>query len=140
MATTYTQRAPKKATATSIPGERVKRGRPLPLGVTVRRHGLNFSVFSRHATSCTLVLFKPEAQDPYVEIPLDPLANRTGQVWHIFVEGLDAGVQYGYRFDMQPNPDPRVYRFDPSKVLLDPYALALSHGSSWGEFKPGTRP
>jgi glycogen operon protein len=113
---------------------------PLPLGVTVRRHGVNFSVFSRYATSCTLVLFKPEAQDPYVEIPLDPLDNRTGQIWHVFVEGLDAGVQYGYRFDMQPNPDPRFHRFDPSKVLLDPYALALSNGGSWGEFKPGTRP
>ncbi len=140
MGTTFTQRAPKRAKATSVPGQRAKRGAPLPLGVTVRRHGVNFSVFSRHATSCTLVLFKPEAQDPYVEIPLDPLANRTGQVWHIFVEGLDAGAQYGYRFDMQPNPDPRLHRFDPSKVLLDPYALALSHGGSWGEFKPGKRP
>ena len=137
---TYTHRAPKKATATSVPGERAKRGVPLPLGVTVRRHGVNFSVFSRHATSCTLVLFKPEAEDPYVEIPLDPLANRTGQVWHVFIEGLDAGVQYGYRFDMQPNPDPRLHRFDSSKVLLDPYALALSNGGSWGEFKPGARP
>ena len=39
-----------------------------------------------------------------------------------------------------PIPIPSVYRFDPSKVLLDPYALALSHGGSWGEFKPGTRP
>ena len=137
---TFTQHAPKKATATSVPGEHAKRGVPLPLGVTVRRHGVNFSVFSRYATSCTLVLFKPEARDPYVEIPLDPLANRTGQVWHVFVEGLDAGVQYGYRFDMQPNPDPRFHRFDPSKVLLDPYGLALSNGGSWGEFKPGKRP
>ncbi len=137
---TFTQHAPKKATATSVPGEHAKRGVPLPLGVTVRRHGVNFSVFSRYATSCTLVLFKPEARDPYVEIPLDPLANRTGQVWHVFVEGLDAGLQYGYRFDMQPNPDPRFHRFDPSKVLLDPYGLALSNGGSWGEFKPGKRP
>ena len=137
---TFTHRAPKKASATSVPGERAKRGRPLPLGVTVRRHGVNFSVFSHHATSCSLVLFKPEAEDPYVEIPLDPLANRTGQIWHVFVEGLDAGVQYGYRFDMQPNPDPRVHRFDPSKVLLDPYALALSNSGSWGEYQPGTRP
>ncbi len=135
----FTQHAPKKAPLTTSPGQSVSRGEALPLGVTVRRRGVNFAIFSKHATACTLVLFQPGAQDPYVEFALDPLANRTGQVWHVFVEGLDAGGQYGYRFDMQPNPDPKVYRFDPERVLLDPYAHALSNGGTWGEYKPGAR-
>ena len=138
--TSFTARAPRKATATSAPGHRISRGVPLPLGATVRRQGVNFSIFSSHATSCALVLFHPEAQDPYVEFPLDPSANRTGDVWHIFVEGIELDAQYGYRFDMQPNPNPRVYRFDPEQVLLDPYGRALSNGGAWGEYKPGHRP
>src|SRR5262249_33913422 len=106
----------------------------------IRRQGVNFSVFSSHATACTLVLFRPGATDPHVEFPLDPMANRTGQVWHMFVEGVDPEAQYGYRFDMQPNPDPQIYRFPPDSVLLGPYARALSNGGAWGEFKPGDRP
>ena len=66
------------------------------------------------------------------DFPLDPRSNRTGQVWHIFIEGLDAGAHYGYRFDMQPNPDPNVFRFDPSDLLLDPYARVLSGGAPNG--------
>ena len=137
---TFARRAPKQARATTAPGHRTSRGVPLPLGVTVRRHGINFAVFSRYATACTLVLFRRGERDPYVEFALDPLANRTGHVWHVFVESLEPGVQYGYRFDMQPNPDPQVYRFNPSYVLLDPYARALSNGSAWGVYKPGARP
>ncbi len=110
------------------------------MGATVKRHGVNFSIFSRDATACTLVLLQPGAQQSYLEIPLDPHFNRTGQVWHAFVEGLDTGVQYGYRFDMQPNPDPHLYRFDPSHVLLDPYAHALSNGVPWGSYREGKRP
>ncbi len=106
----------------------------------MRRSGVNFAVFSKHATSCTLVLLQPGAEHPFVEFPLDPRSNRTGQVWHAFVEGLDAGMQYGYRFDMQPNPDPVVHRFDPSHVLLDPYARVLSDGGAWGQYPPGKRP
>jgi isoamylase len=137
---TFTKRTPKRSAAFTAPGLELSRGVPLPLGAAMHRHGINFSIFSRHATACTLVLFKPGAEDPYVEFVLDPLSNRTGQVWHVFIEGLDAGVQYGYRFDMQPNPDSQVYRFNPARVLLDPYARALSNGAPWGAYKPGTRP
>ena len=49
-------------------------------------------------------------------------------------------MQYGYRFDMQPNPNPEVHRFNPSLVLLDPYARALSNGAEWGAHLPGKRP
>ena len=110
----------------------------MPLGATVRRHGVNFSVFSKHATSCDLVLLEPGIPRAIATFPLDPHSNRTGQVWHIFVEGLDAGAHYAYRFDMQPNPDPGI-SFQ-SRLLLDPYARVLSGGAEWGTFKDGLRP
>ena len=85
--------------------------------------------------------FKPGAQDPYVEFALDPAANRTGQVWHAFVEGLDAGGQYGYRFDMQPNPNPQVYRFDPSRTCCSIPTHGRSPTAAHGaNIKPGKRP
>lgn len=135
-----TRSQPKKSSTTSVAGYRASRGVALPLGATLRRTGVNFAVFSKHATSCTLVLLQPGAEHPFVEFALDPRSNRTGQVWHVFVEGLDAGMQYGYRFDMQPNLAPQVYRFDPSDVLLDPYARVLSNGGAWGQYPPGKRP
>ena len=118
----------------------IKRGHPLPLGATVRRTGVNFSIFSKHATSCCLVLVEPDVAGAIATLPLDPHVNRTGQVWHIFVEGLDAGAHYAYRFDMQPNPDPKASRYNPSELLLDPYALVLSGGAEWGTFQPGSKP
>ena len=136
----FTANQPKKSSKTTARGCQLLRGTPLPFGATIHRTGVNFSIFSKDATSCTLVLFEPGADDPYVEYALDPHFNRTGQVWHAFVEGLDAGGQYGYRFDMHPNPDPQVHRFNPSNVLLDPYACVLSHGADWGAYPPGKRP
>jgi len=127
---------PPPAKPAAPPFSGIKRGHPLPLGATVHRAGVNFSIFSKHATSCCLLLFEPENLEPTATIPLDPHSNRTGQVWHIFVEGLDAGAHYAFRFDMQPNPDPAVYRFNASKALLDPYARVISGGKQWG--KPAT--
>jgi isoamylase len=118
----------------------IQRGHPLPLGTTVHRKGVNFSIFSKHATGCALLLFEPGSTEPAATLPLDPRTNRTGQVWHIFVEGLDVGAHYAFRFDMQPNPNPDVYRFDPSKRLLDPYARVLSGGAKWGDFEVGFQP
>jgi len=118
----------------------VEQGHPLPLGTTVRRKGVNFSIFSKHATSCSLLLFETGIPGPIATYQLDPHCNRTGQVWHIFVEGLDAGAHYAFRFDMQPNPDPAVYRFDPIMQLLDPYARVLSGGAKWGTYKGKTQP
>jgi isoamylase len=118
----------------------IGRGHPLPLGPTVHRAGVNFSVFSRNATACWLLLFEPGNPKPSATIFLDPLLNRTGEVWHIFIEGLDVGAHYAFRFDMQPNPEPAVYRFDPSLQLLDPHATVLSGGEKWGTYKGKTQP
>ncbi|HVY95141.1 MAG TPA: glycogen debranching protein GlgX [Bryobacteraceae bacterium] len=105
------------------------RGSPLPFGATVLRGGINFSIFSRHATSVTLILFFPGEDEPLVEFPFDPHLNRTGDVWHAFLLGLDPGIHYAFRMERSPNFSPEIFRFDGRNVLLDPYARALS-GSS----------
>ena len=115
------------------PRFQISRGHPLPLGSTLRRNGVNFSVFSRHATGVTLVVFPLSESEDTVEFPLDPRFNRTGDVWHAFVRGLDAGVRYGFRAERLPATDSPFHRYDPSHILIDPYATALSGGDSWGE-------
>src|SRR5690348_10875214 len=100
----------------------VKRGSPLPFGATLLRGGINFSIFSRDATEVSLVLFSPGLPDPLAELPLDPHVNRTGNVWHAFLPGLDPGLHYGFRMNRTPNHAPLIYRFNPATILLDPYA------------------
>ncbi len=94
---------------------------------------INFSIFSNHATHVTLLLFKSGENAPIESFELSPHTNRTGSVWHIHVEGIDPKtMRYGYKMDMQPNPNPDLYRFDPDTILIDPYAKALSGASQWG--------
>ncbi len=107
----------------------ISRGMPIPLGPTLQRHGINFAVFSKHATAVTLVLFVPGDTEPIAEFPLDPHYNRTGHVWHAFVSGVDVGIQYGYRMD---GPRDHLHKFDYDQVLLDPYCRSVSGGSRWG--------
>jgi isoamylase len=109
------------------------RGHPLPLGVIETAAGLNFAVFSRHATSMALVLFAPGRHEPAHELQLDPAVHRTGDVWHIEVAGLHPTAPYGWRADRQPIPEDRWHRFRPDLVLSDPYARALTGGSDWGQ-------
>jgi len=111
----------------------ISRGHPLPLGSTLKRNGVNFSVFSRHATGVTLVVFPSSELENTVEFPLDPRFNRTGDVWHAFVRGLDAGIRYGFRADRLPHNGAPFHRYDPTHILIDPYAMALSGGETWGE-------
>ena len=120
---------PRRGLIDSVP--RLHRGRPLPLGVSQTRLGLNFAVFSRHATAMTLALFASGEHEPVLEIPLDPGVHRTGDVWHLEVEGLSTDVRYGWRADRHPVPSDRFHRFDPTRLLSDPYARALTGGSEW---------
>ena len=110
-------------------------GRPLPFGVTETRLGLNFAVFSKHATAMTLVLFGRRRDEPVLELPLDDDTNRTGHVWHVELAGLDPGTRYGWRA-ARTGPDGAVHRFDPDAVLIDPYATALTGSSRWGVVEP----
>ncbi len=92
----------------------VDRGVALPLGATPLEEGVNFAVFSKHATHVWLSLFRPGKKLPFHEIPLDPGANRTGHIWHVWISGLPRDVLYAWRMDMRPNPNPAIHRFDPS--------------------------
>ncbi len=111
----------------------VQRGAPLPLGASLGRNGINFAVFSKHATQVHLVLFAPGEYEPLIELPLDPRFHKTGHIWHIFITGLDPNIRYGYRMDRRPNDAPHIHRFDPSLVLLDPYAKVFAGAPEWGK-------
>ena len=109
----------------------VEKGFAQPYGVTRLASGVNFAVFSRHATAVTLVLFRPGDLEPLVELPFDPVINRTGDVWHMLLHGLISGFEYGFRLAREGVEDSPVHRFDPDAVLLDPYARAVSGPSLW---------
>jgi glycogen operon protein len=113
------------------PDFEINRGSPVPFGASVRRDGVNFAIFSKHATEVTLVLFYPGDRESLVEFPLDPHFNRTGDVWHAFLQGLNPGIHYAFRMDRVPNENPLIYRYDRSNALLDPYARALSERAAW---------
>ena len=100
-------------------------GRSSPLGATVVSSGINFSVFSRGASAVELLLFdQPEDARPSRVISFDPSANRTEHYWHIFVAGVRPGQLYGYRVRGPFDPASGM-RFDPAKVLLDPYGRGV---------------
>jgi isoamylase len=102
-----------------------EQGTSSPLGATPSRDGVNFSVFSRQATGVELLLFD-RADDARAArvIRIDPAANRTYHYWHVFVPGLTAGQIYGYRVEGPFEPASGM-RFDPTKVLLDPYGRGV---------------
>ncbi|MFN8472881.1 MAG: glycogen debranching protein GlgX [Anaerolineae bacterium] len=105
----------------------IQPGQPYPLGATVYPHGVNFAIFSRRATTIELLLFNSlEEHAPSRIIRLTPEANRTFYYWHVFVPGLQPGQLYGYRVYGPYLPDEGV-RYDPSKLLIDPYARAVAH-------------
>ncbi|XZE33374.1 hypothetical protein SH501x_004156 [Pirellulaceae bacterium SH501] len=100
-------------------------GKSSPLGAEITNHGVNFSLFSRTANGVDLLLFDREDDaKPARVIALDPVANRTYHYWHTFVEGLKPGQLYGYRVH-GPEEAAKGMRFNPSKVLLDPYGRGV---------------
>jgi glycogen operon protein len=107
------------------------RGHCRPFGPTALPGGVNFAVFSRHATSVHLILFKEGKEEPIAELPLDPTINKTGDVWHIFVQDLPHDFLYGYRIS-GPFAPKSGHRFDAKAIVLDPYAPGISGGHRWG--------
>jgi isoamylase len=102
-----------------------EKGQSSPLGATVVDGGVNFSIFSRNATGVELLLFDREDEArPVRTIRLDPVINRTYHYWHVFVHAALAGQIYGYRVE-GPSDFASGMRFDPSKVLLDPYGRGV---------------
>ncbi len=128
---------------------RLRPGRPYPFGASMVPGGVNFSIFSQYATQCILVLFEKGQPQPLVEIPFrgmfqkigsegsDRLELRVGNVFTMTVFDLDyENIEYGFRMD---GPGPKVkrgesgmHRFDPQKVLMDPYAKAIGGREVWG--------
>lgn len=103
----------------------IKPGNSYPLGATVAAGGINFCVYSQSATGIDLLLYNsPSAPYPEHTIHLDPRYHRSFNYWHIFVYGLKAGQVYAYRAT-GPNLPQQGHRFDPAKVLLDPYGRAV---------------
>ena len=101
---------------------RLYSGAPHPFGATVDDEGVNFSVYSSNATSVQLLLFRhPSDLDPFRIIELNPVTNKSFYLWHVYVEGLKPGVGYAYRVD-GPNEPWNGHRFNPEKVLVDPYS------------------
>ncbi|HOW64416.1 MAG TPA: glycogen debranching protein GlgX [Verrucomicrobiota bacterium] len=96
-----------------------------PLGATLEEKGVNFSLFSRSASSVELLFFdRSDDSKPSRTVTLDPGTHRTYHYWHAFVPGVKAGQLYGYRVDGPSDPS-RGIRFDADKVLLDPYGRAI---------------
>ena len=106
-------------------------GRVFPFGATIINDAINFSVFSKEATGCTLVLYHHGQREPFVEIPF-PEEFRIGNVYTMMVFGINPETtEYGYRFDGPYRPEEGLL-FDKSRVLLDPYAKSVSGRSVWG--------
>jgi isoamylase len=102
------------------------RGNTSPLGATATTGGVNFSVFARDCSSIELLLFdRAEDDTPSQVIALDPRKNRTYHYWHTFVPDIGSGQLYGYRVAGPFEPQ-RGRRFDPGKLLIDPYGRAIA--------------
>jgi glycogen operon protein len=115
----------------SVSGYEIRPGNPLPFGASLVPNGVNFSVYSYHATGCTLVLFNKGEVLPMAEIPI-PQEYRIGSVFPIIVVGLDwQNVEYGFRMDGPFQPE-HGHRFDPNAILLDPYAKSIGGRDIWG--------
>jgi isoamylase len=103
-----------------------------PLGATVQEGGVNFSLFSRSAAGVELLFFDREDDGtPSRVVRIDPAANRTYHYWHVFVPGVRPGQVYGYRVEGPSDPG-RGLRFDPAKVLLDPYGRGVVVPKNYG--------
>jgi isoamylase len=105
-----------------------KPGHRFPFGATPDPKGTNFSVWGRFATRVELLLYeRSDSIAPFQVIQLDPELNRTFYAWHVYVEGLPPGTFYAWRMDGPGDTRFTGFRFDKEKVLLDPWALAVTH-------------
>ncbi|MDX6804535.1 glycogen debranching protein GlgX [Terrihabitans rhizophilus] len=114
---------------------RIDDGSPYPLGATWDGKGVNFALFSQHATGVELCLFEKTGVR---EIQRIRLPRRTDNVWHVYIEGMQLGQLYGYRVH-GPYEPLHGHRFNPHKLLLDPYARQLSGKLRWHDAMFGYR-
>lgn len=112
--------------------KQITRGTPFPFGATFTRKGTNFAIAAKDAEKVSLVLFdENHPETPFKEYVLDPEVNKTGDVWHIGIEGLPDCFLYGYRVTL-PEKEPLL--------LLDPYAKIVASDPQWRNFQKPYRP
>jgi isoamylase len=107
----------------------VWRGYPYPLGATWDGEGVNFALFSEHAEKVELCLFDPHGRH---EIERIPVRWRTDQIWHCYLPDARPGLLYGYRVHGPYDPK-NGQRFNPYKLLLDPYAKQIAGAVRWSD-------
>jgi len=117
---------PRNAPATAS----VRPGVPYPLGASWDGAGVNFALFAENATAVDLCLF--DAADGNTETARLPLTEQIYQVWHVYVPGLGPGQRYGFRVHGPYDPA-HGQRFNPAKLLLDPYAKAIDRALVWDD-------
>ena len=116
----------------------LKRGFPLPGGATIVDDGINFTLFSRHATPVTLVIQPTKTKSTIrnrLELQLDPELNRTGDIWHIFLITQEREFSYGYRLDGETDIHGQGLIYDREQILLDPICQNLIT-RRWGDEFP----
>jgi isoamylase len=114
---------------------RLEAGLPYPLGATFDGSGVNFALFSAHATKVEVCLFDANGRRETVRIALP---EYTDEVWHAYLPGVQPGQRYGYRVH-GPYAPKEGHRFNPNKLLIDPYARALSGALVWDDAHFGYR-
>src|SRR6195952_971271 len=111
----------------SLKKARVREGRPTPRGATWDGHGVNFSLFSAHATKVEVCLFDAAGERELKRIELPEYTN---EIWHGYVPDIGPSTVYGYRVH-GPYEPAAGHRFNPNKLLLDPYARAHIGELKW---------
>ncbi|MCB1870171.1 MAG: glycogen debranching enzyme GlgX, partial [Gammaproteobacteria bacterium] len=110
-------------------------GKPYPLGATWDGEGVNFALFSEHAEGVELCIFDSRGRRVLDAIPI---LWRTDQVWHCYLPEARPGTLYGYRVSGPYDPE-RGHRFNPNKLLLDPYAKHITGHIRWHDAMFGYR-
>ena len=105
-------------------------GHPYPLGATWDGSGVNFAIFSENAEAVELCLFDEAYAAP--EVARVRIREQTDQVWHVYLPGVRPGQIYGYRVHGPFEPE-KGLRFNPYKLLLDPYAKATTGPIAWSD-------
>jgi len=111
-------------------------GQPYPLGATWDGAGVNFALFTEHATRVELCLF--DSGNDSEEHVCIPLREQTDLVWHCYLPGVLPGQLYGYRVHGPYEPE-RGHRFNPNKIVLDPYARVIGRELRWSDTMFGYR-
>jgi isoamylase len=117
------------------PGMHQSAGRPWPMGATVEGEGVNFAVFSANAHLIELCLFSEDGRKETARLPF---VERDGEVWHMRVDGMMPGQRYGLRAHGPYAPE-EGHRFNPHKLLIDPYARAFDGRLRWSDAVMGYR-